>query len=112
VRCGELCGSCVGRCRGVVNSEQRAEIECVMCGGIGCGECENGYMVLSECPSSYIGQELIGDINIVAACSDGVLPVSGGLMDQSAYWFELSQAMKREINAVEKEQHERRSRHA
>lgn len=101
--------SCSGGCRNVVTAEQVAEIECVACGGAGCDHCTQGYFVLSECPQEYIGAEIIGDINIVAACENGVLPVAGGLLDQSQYYLELSNAMKSEMALIEKEQREKKN---
>jgi hypothetical protein len=63
-----------------------------------------------ECPQNYLGHELIEDINTVDACQNGVLPVSGGLLDQTVYYFELSQRLKRERATIEHEQAERRNR--
>jgi len=56
----------------------------------------------------FIGSEIIGDINIVAACENGVLPVAGGLLEQPAYYHELSNRFKAECNAIEREQAERK----
>lgn len=56
----------------------------------------------------FIGSEIIGDINIVAACENGVLPVAGGLLDQPAYYHELSGRLKAECNMIEREQSERK----
>ena len=62
---------------------------------------------MTECPSNYIGPELIQDIRIITG-SDTHLPVAGGLMDQSVWWFELREALKREENKIE---HDRAKRH-
>lgn len=56
----------------------------------------------------YIGPDLIDDINIVSSCEGGTLPVAGGLLDQPAYFLELSTALKRDTNEIEREQSERR----
>lgn len=108
VRCGELCKSCSGRCQEIITAEQPAEIECPSCGGHGCEECKDGFFELTQCPSKYIGQELISDIQIVTA-SEHHLPVAGGLLDQSAWWFELRQALKAEENAIIEEREKRRN---
>jgi hypothetical protein len=108
VRCGELCKSCVGKCRETVSEKFPAEIECPMCGGDGCQECEDGYYSVTTCPNKYIGQELISDIGIISA-SDHHLPVAGGLLDQSAWWFELRSLLRSEEHRVSEEQSKRRN---
>ena len=87
--------------------DQPAEIECPSCAGEGCKECQDGYFSVTECPTKYIGQEMISDIQIVAA-TDQHLPVAGGLLDQSAWWFELRGLLKSEENRVQEEQNRRR----
>ena len=108
IRCGELCKSCVGKCRDIVTPEQPAEIDCPCCGGDGCEECNDGRFALSGCPSEYIGQELIQDIRVITA-SDQHLPVAGGLLDQSAWWFNLRELLKREESLIQDEQAKRRN---
>jgi hypothetical protein len=78
---------------------------------MGCKKCDSGWYRVEQCPQSYLGQELIEDINTVDACANGVLPVSGGLMNQSVYYFELSNRLKTERNKIEREQAERRRKH-
>jgi hypothetical protein len=82
-------------------------MQCTECGGEGCQHCDEGWYMIKECPSKYIGQELISDIQIVSA-SDQHLPVSGGLLDQSAWWFELRQLLRSEEHKITEEQMERR----
>jgi len=50
---------------------------------------------------------LILDIGVVAACEHH-LPVAGGLLDQSAWWFELRSLLKSEESKVQEEQMKRR----
>ena len=118
VRCGELCKSCVGRCRELITPEQPAEIECPVCGGEGgnkineewikCQHCEDGYFTVPQCPTKFIGDELIYDIHIIGS-TDQHLPVAGGLLDQSAWWFELRSILKSEEHKVQEEQNKRRN---
>jgi hypothetical protein len=63
---------------------------------------------LKECPSQFIGQDLIQDIRIVTA-SEHHLPVAGGLLDQSAWWFTLREILKREESVIQDEQAKRRN---
>jgi hypothetical protein len=80
-----------------------------VCGGEGCEECESGSFWLSECPSKYIGPEMIDDLQVIAATQD-IMPTAGGLLDQSAWWFELRQELKRQENIIEEERDRRRRR--
>ena len=107
MRCGELCKSCVGKCNKIVTPEQPAEIQCPVCEGEGCDECSGGYYTIEECPSRYIGSELIDDIRIVSA-SEHHLPVAGGLLDQSAWWFELRERLRAEEMRIQEDQAKRK----
>ena len=93
-----------------MTKEHPAEIECPECGGFGkdCQHCKDGWYEVTECPSKYIGQELIQDIRIIGA-SEQHLPVSGGLLDQSAWWFELRSLLKSEEQKITDEQNKRRN---
>jgi hypothetical protein len=66
-----------------------------------------GWYTVDECPSKFIGQDLISDIQVVSA-SEQHLPVAGGLLDQSAWWFELRQLLRSEEHKITEEQMERR----
>ena len=90
-----------------MSAEYPAEIECPECGGTGCDECSDGWFTVTECPTQYIGQELIQDIRIVGS-PDNFLPVAGGLLDQSAWWFELRGQLKLEEHRIVEEQNKRR----
>jgi hypothetical protein len=90
----------------VVSETHTAEIECPSCDGDGCKECAGGYFEIKECPSKYIGQELIADIGVVTA-SEHHLPCVGGILDQSAWWFELRQHLRSEESKIQDEQSKR-----
>jgi len=64
---------------------------------------------LTECPSKFIGPELISDIQVVSA-SEHHLPVAGGLLDQTAWFFEVRSALKSEENKIQDDQLNRRNR--
>ena len=92
----------------MITSEFPADIECPSCDGDGCQECDGGHFRLTSCPSQFIGQELIQDIRIVTS-SEQHLPVAGGLLDQSAWWFNLREMLKREESMIQEEQAKRRN---
>ena len=91
-----------------MSKQSPIDIECPVCAVTGqdCEHCDDGQFTVSECPSRYIGQELIADLEIVTA-SKRHLPVAGGLLDQSAWWFELRQLLEREELLIQAEQQRR-----
>lgn len=73
-----------------------------------CGECGGcGFISLYECPREFVGQELTEAINIASLCGNGVLPVSGGLMDQSAWFLSVWQQLQSEQAKIDAEEAER-----
>jgi hypothetical protein len=52
---------------------------------------------------------MISDILVTAACEHH-LPVAGGLLDQSAWWFELRQRLQSEEHKITEEQMKRHSK--
>jgi hypothetical protein len=78
------------------------EIVCPFCEESGCEHCDDGFLKLTTCPQKFIGPEMVSQINITAACTDGVLPVSGGLLDQSAYWFSLKSCLESDQAKIER----------
>lgn len=79
-----------------------------MCDQKGCENCRDGYYRLDECPREFVGHELIADINIASLCVDGVLPVGGGVLDQSAWFIDLWTTLRNNEDQIKQEQTERR----
>ena len=73
-----------------------------MCAGHGCEHCSHGTYLVTECPSKFIGQSLLHDIAVITS-SEHHLPVAGGILDQSAWWIELRQALRNEEALIESE---------
>lgn len=90
----------------MVSELHTVEVECPACAGDGCTECSDGYFEIKECPSKFIGQALIADIGVVTA-SEHHLPCAGGMLDQSAWWFELRQNLRSEESKIQDEQNKR-----
>ena len=99
----------------VVNKEYPVQMDCPTCGGAGvlrantdeqaeCDQCDGmGRFDLDECPRKYIGQDLTECINYAAMASKGVWPVSGGLLDQSAWFVSLVQRLEAEMSIIDTE---------
>lgn len=63
-----------------------------------------------ECPRTYLGNDFVQAVNLAGMCGDGILPVSGGLLEQSAWFIDLWQTLKSEQSAIETEQIEKAGR--
>jgi hypothetical protein len=51
---------------------------------------------------------MIEAVNIAGSCSNGYMPVAGGLMDQSAWFISLWQTLNSDQAKIQSEQMERR----
>lgn len=71
----------------------RYYIECPSCRGYGCSECKDGRMELTGCP-----QDEVKGLRQFCQLSDlfakGVMPISGGALEQSAQFVEASQFLQ------------------
>ena len=70
-------------------------MECPSCDGRGCDECNNGHFALKVCPNKYSG-ELISAIDLFDCYENGVLPIAGGALDQSAWFIHAAKTFKTE----------------
>lgn len=50
-------------------------------------------------------------INVASHASKGVMPVAGGLLDQSAWFFSLWNTLESDTNKIDAERMERYRRH-
>ncbi len=108
-----LCGGCGGGC---LDGWDGVRIGCPACdetteiNGETCYACEGeGWFELDECPREYVGTELTEAINIATMCEGGTLPVSGGLLDQSAWFLSVWQELRNEEVRIENERAEKQS---
>lgn len=85
LRCGLLCKDCnSGVCRDLAPKQ----FECVSCYGKGCEMCnDTGRFETSECPQQ-IARPMVAAVEMFDMADKGHLPVSGGVLDQSAWFIE------------------------
>lgn len=85
IRCGLLCKECrAGQCR----SLETKRFECVSCYGKGCRACsERGWTETDECPQKLAGP-MASTVEMIDMAEKGHLPVSGGVLDQAAWFIE------------------------
>lgn len=89
-------------------------IACVECEETGsdafgelCQACNGeGHIRLDGCPRSYIGSEMTNAINIATVCENGILPITGGLLDQSGWFVDVMSVLRTEQNRIENERWE------
>ena len=66
-----------------------------MCDGRGCDECDNGEFQVNECPNKYCG-ELVNAIDLFDLYEHGVMPISGGSLDQSVWFVQAAKRFRAE----------------
>lgn len=71
-------------------------IECVSCSGEGCKYCDNtGEFRVIGCPNKFCS-DMVPAIGLIELFNRGLPPVSGGVLDQSAWFIEAVQRLKLE----------------
>jgi hypothetical protein len=93
-------------CRSLSTAESRVEIECPVCDGDGCEECNDGVFELDGCPNSFCSP-IVRSLDLFDLFEKGLPPVAGGVLDQSQSFVEASQFFESEEGKVK---HERSSR--
>jgi hypothetical protein len=92
IRAGLIHNYCEGEC----TEYQALEIACPVCDEKRCEECDGkGFFTLSECPLSYIF-DLKPFLLLANSMADGLPPVAGGAMDQSALFLKAYQRLQSE----------------
>lgn len=69
------------------------EIECPLCGGVGCTHCEDGSVAIDGCPNQYC-REMVTPIRLIEHYRKGMPPVAGGVLDQSAWFLEAAETLE------------------
>ena len=107
IRCGELCKGCGNTCLQMPEEHQRLQVDCVACNESGldkgkpCPHCDGrGHWVLDECPKQFVG-DLAQEVNLAAVASKGIMPIEGGLLDQSKWFFDFWQALENDQNRID-----------
>lgn len=100
IRQGKLCRSCTSKqCKDLGTDREPIEIECPLCDGDGCDECEEGYLKIPDCPNRFC-KELIPAVNMIELFEKGLPPIAGGVLDQSAWFIECVRTFQSEEASV------------
>ena len=98
-----MCRYCTSsKCKNLSTPEDRAEIQCPSCNGLGCKECDDGYFEIDGCPNTYCSGT-IDAIDLFDLFEKGLPPVTGGVLDQSASFISGSQYFGNEERRVRNE---------
>lgn len=98
---GLLCRRCGAECCDDITENNPAEIECPRCDNVGCDDCDNGYFTLTQCAKRYVDGAIVKAINFAEYTDKGLLPISGGLLDQSAWFLSVWQALSQDKAMIE-----------
>lgn len=76
------------------------EIECPTCRGYGCGDCNRGHIDMKGCPQKLC--KGIGPVlEMIDLFHEGIPPVGGGALDQSASFLEAARFLKNVEQRIE-----------
>ena len=83
-------------------------IACPACNEAGCDDCgETGYVELTTCPKQCIEPSLLRAIRMADLMKQGLPPVAGGVLDQSAWFVSFYECFRSEENRAEAEAYRR-----
>jgi hypothetical protein len=100
IRQGELCRNCTNKeCVDAGTDSEPIEIDCPSCDGKGCDECVMGFVRIVGCPNQYC-REMVPLIELADLFAKGIPPVSGGALDQSAWFLSASKVLANEENSI------------
>jgi len=97
-----VCKGCKSGCREKDVVGQKLTVECPTCGGVGCGACNNGQFDLNQCPQEFC-REVVPALGLIDRFNDGQAPVDGGVLDQSAWFVDAANFIKREDAIIKSE---------
>lgn len=83
-------------------------IACLSCNEAGCDDCDGrGYVDLTECPKQMIDRKTLRAIRMADLMREGLPPVAGGVLDQSAWFVSFYECFRGELNLAEAEAYKR-----
>lgn len=99
IRQGKLCTTCNGGCREKPTPTQPMDIECPICAGTNCSECDDGWVSITECPKTYC-QEIVPALDLIDLFWKGLPPNAGGTMDQTQWFLTAAKTLKHDETLI------------
>ncbi len=79
-------------------------MSCPICNEVGCNDCDEGIIRIKECPLDYIGYDACKYVKMVELIDKGMLPVSGGVLEQSHKFISIAEFVWAcEVRATERQ---------
>lgn len=76
--------------------------------GKACQACEGkGFWELTECPRRFVGVRFSQEITLASYAARGLLPLSGAMLAQPYWFFDLIRVLENETNKIETQIYER-----
>lgn len=109
IRQGLLCRNCTaGKCHDVPTDLSSVSIACQSCNEAGCDDCgQTGYIELTSCPKRMVDRGTLQAIRMADLMKEGLPPVAGGVLDQSAWFVNFYEVFRSEQNRAEAEAYKR-----
>ena len=96
IRQGKLCRHCNGtECSDAGGPGEEIEIECPVCRSDGCDACKDGFWTVEGCPTDYC-QSVAAVVEMIDLFWQGMPPIAGGVLDQSAWFVQAARKLKTE----------------
>jgi hypothetical protein len=86
---------------------------CTACGGLGdpaCAVCSGDREPVYRCPASHATHEINAALTALDWVEAGVMPVAGGLLEQSATFVQFASIVASERAAIDREERARNER--
>lgn len=80
---------------------------CPICDGRGCDACDGGDFQ-PGCPHLFVN-DVLDVVEMAAMSAEGMLPIAGGIVDQSAWFMRFRALLATEANHILEERWERDS---
>jgi hypothetical protein len=104
-----MCQNCIGgRCHDEPKPESAVLVKCPICEGTGtaadkktkCEHCQDGDFELTQCPYQYVGHYAELSQLCHLWTENGIPPVAGGVLDQTAYFVNAQRTFAAQKNAI------------
>lgn len=68
-------------------------LQCPTCRGTGCSNCKDGFIELTKCHNVEC-REMIDVASLIELFENGLPPVAGGSLDQTAWFLDAARELK------------------
>ena len=98
IRNGSLCRLCSdSKCKDIGSDAEPIELECPCCHGSGCDHCNQGSIRIKGCPNDFC-RPIADATHLIDLYAQGLPPIAGGALDQSAWFIEAARRLKADEN--------------